>query len=63
MVQLIGPTPPRYGVIKWIGSIPGLSEAMGYAGVEMVSYVVSCLSCACVHTYVHVHTFIQSGVR
>ena len=29
--------PPEYGVIKWIGKIPG-SEKILHAGVEMVSY-------------------------
>ena len=28
---------PEYGVIKWIGKIPG-REKIFYAGVEMVSY-------------------------
>lgn len=29
--------PPKYGVIKWIGRLPGYGEAM-QAGVKMVSF-------------------------
>ena len=29
--------PPKYGVIKWIGIIPGWDKTL-YAGVEMVIY-------------------------
>ena len=29
--------PPQYGVIKWIGVLPGRENL--YAGVEMVSYI------------------------
>ena len=32
--------PPEYGVIKWIGKIPG-REMILYAGVEMVSYSIT----------------------
>ena len=32
--------PPRYGVIRWIGNVPQMTDKM-VAGVEMVSRIVA----------------------
>ena len=36
----------EYGVIKWIGRLPGI-EGILYAGVEAVSYSISIVLCTC----------------
>lgn len=45
--------PVEYGVIKWIGEVPG-REKLLYAGVEMVSYV--CIK-YCVTIYICTYMF------
>ena len=40
-VELVDP--PGYGIIRWIGSFPGVDENI--AGVELVSCVVCCYHC------------------
>ena len=50
-VQLLS-NPPRYGVIQWIGTLPGITEDR-VAGVELVSL---CL----LYMYVHVKTLFWS---